>query len=68
MWFNFYLMLYAELQGMLNSPISMGHSNSLKPTLIFNPRQISSFKLVWPTLIVFLENLFDYLILCYFCP
>lgn len=30
----------------LINPVSVGHSNSLKPKLIFNPWQISSSKLV----------------------
>lgn len=36
-----------------NRPIIVGRSNSLLPTVIFNPSQIISLKLVWVTRIFF---------------
>ena len=59
----------------LDSPISVGYSNSLLVMRInvvpitFNPCQISSLKLLWAKLIVFLGNQCGWLFcLCYFCP
>ena len=39
--------LQLVLMSTLNTLISVGHSNFLDPTLILNPHQISSLKLVW---------------------
>ena len=40
----------------LYSPISVGHRDSLKPTLIFNSHQISTLKLVQVILIGLVGN------------
>ena len=49
-----------------NSPISVGHNNSLVHTIIFKPHPISSLKYAWATLRGFLGNRCDECsILCY---
>ena len=48
------------MKATLNSPISLGHSNSLQPTLNFNLLQGSSLKLVWGTLVVLWVTIFIY--------
>lgn len=40
-----------------NSPIGVGHSNSLETILILKPSPISSFKLVLATLIFFFRKI-----------
>ena len=55
--------------GTLNCPLIVGHSVSLKATLILNPCQISCLKLVWATLIVIREYWWcKYYTVCHFCP
>ena len=41
----------------LNSPVSVGHSNSRKPTLIFDLLQISNWKKVWATILIFFSRI-----------
>lgn len=41
----------------LNSPVGVGHRNSLKPTLLFYLLQISNWKLVWATFFIFSRTL-----------
>ena len=51
-WYAGSCLVRCTMTATLNSPVSLGHSNSLQPTLNFNPLQGSSLKLVWATLVI----------------